>query len=185
MPAATLLLLAAALAGDVYINGVRADGLRDQVFKNVSIHIDAGGDIHIDAPNYIVRTVDPSTAAPPQPVPDSVIVAAGRHWLVTEDHQSRGQIIEVFINGALVRRINSGDPQLILDVAPWLSPGVNNITFSALPGSQPAGGALHVYLGGGHNDAGVIRLQDPDIDFVRRSSDSASGGMKDFTYTVR
>jgi hypothetical protein len=74
---------------------------------------------------------------------------------------------------------------VILDLAPWLTPGANNITFSALPGPKPGGGALHIYLGTGYNDAGVIRLHDPQIDYVRRSSDEAVGGMSDFVLTVQ
>ena len=171
MICALLALSAASLAGDLYVNGVRADGLRSQDFKGVDITIDSQGNIHVDAPNYVVRTITG--------------VARGAYWLVTEDHRSSGHSLEVYANGTLVRRIRSGDPQVILDLAPWLEPGKNNITISALPGPQPAGGALHVYIGSGSNQAGVVRLQDPDIDYVRRSSDPASGGMQDYQFTAR
>ena len=185
MFAALLCLSAVSLAGDLYVNGVRADGLRSQDFKGVDITIDSQGDIHVNAPNYVVRTITPAETEAPTSPSGVQGVARGSYWLVTEDHRSSGHSLEVYANGTLVRRIRSGDPQVILDLAPWLEPGKNNITISALPGPLPAGGALHVYIGSGSNQAGVVRLQDPDIDYVRRSSDPASGGMQDYDFTAR
>jgi len=183
--ALALLLTGIATAGDLYVNGVLANGLRDQEFKDADIRIDAEGDVHIDAPQYVVRSLDPVPVTPPNTGPSPSAVPRGVWWLVTEDQRSSGHSIELFINGALVRRISSGEPQLILDLAPWLASGLNDITFSALPGPQPSGGVLHVYLGTGQNDAGVIRMHDPEIDYARRSSDPPSGGMQDFTISVR
>ncbi len=182
---ATLLLVSTlASAAELYVNGVRATGLRDQTFTDADVHIDEHGDIHVTAPQYVVRSLDPAPApdAPLQPAASAV--SAGRYWMVTEDNRSTGHTIEVFVNGDLVRRVRSGDDQLILDLAPWLKPGSNNVTFSALPGPQPAGGILHVYMGTGYNDAGVIRLHDPQIDYARRSSDKPTGGMSDFVLGI-
>ena len=180
MLAPLLLACSLATAGDLYVNGVRATGLRGQSFDNADVRIDDNGDIHITAPNYVVRTIDPLPAPAPATSPEQGAISAGRYWLVTEDNRSSGHTIEVFVNGDLVRRVRSGEPQLILDLAPWLTPGSNNVTFSTLPGPQPGGGVLHVYMGTGHNDAGVIRMHDPQIDYARRSSDAPSGEMVDF-----
>jgi hypothetical protein len=182
MWAALLLVLATASAGELYINGVRATGLRDQSFEDADVRIDEQGDIHITAPRYVIRSLDP---VPSEPTLQASAVSAGRYWLVTEDNRSTGHTIEVFVNGDLVRRVRSGEPQLILDLAPWLTPGANNVTFSALPGPQPGGGVLHLYMGTGYNDAGVIRLHDPQIDYARRSSDEPTGGMVDHILNVQ
>lgn len=185
MWAVLLLAVAAASAGELYINGVRATGLRDQSFADADVQIDEHGDIHITAPQYVVRSLDPVPTTPQQPQARASAVTTGHYWMVTEDHRSTGHTIEVFVNGELVRRVRSGEPQLILDLGPWLTPGSNNITFTALPGPTPGGGALHVYMGTGYNDAGVIRLQDPQIDYVRRSTDEPAGGMKDYVFSVQ
>jgi hypothetical protein len=182
---ATLLLLAAtASGGELYINGVLATGLREQSFEDVDVRIDEHGDIHITAPRYSVRSLEPDPGEPAAPPPVQT-VSSGRYWMVTEDHRSSGHTVEVLINGKLVRRVRSTEPQLILDLGPWLVPGNNIVSFSALPGPQPSGGALHVYMGAGYNDAGVIRLNDPQIDYVRRSSDPATGGMVDLVLSVQ
>ncbi len=185
MWAALLLAVATGAAGELYVNGVRATGMRDQTFEDADVHIDEHGDIHITAPRYVIHSLEPEPTPAPQPTPQASEVSAGQYWLVTEDHRSSGHTVEVFVNGNLVRRVRSGEPQLILDLGPWLVRGTNNITFSALPGPQPGGGALHVYMGTGYNDAGVIRLHDPQIDYVRRSSDEPTGGMTDAVLSVR
>lgn len=179
-----LLFASLASAGELYVNGVRATGLRDQSFEGADVRIDAQGDIHITAPNYVVHSLEPEVPTPAPP-PAAQAVSAGRYWLVTEDHRSSGHTVEMFVNGNLVRRIRSGDPQLILDLGPWLIVGSNDVTFSALPGPQPAGGAMHVYIGTGYNDAGVIRLHDPQIDYVRRSTEEPTGGMVDYVLNVQ
>jgi hypothetical protein len=182
---ALLLLASLASAAELYVNGVRATGLRSQQFEDADVRIDEHGDIHITAPRYVVQSLEPQQPSAPSPQPQASAVTPGRYWLVTEDHRSSGHTVEVFANGDLVRRVRSGEPQVILDLSPWLTPGSNNITFSALPGPQPGGGALHIYMGTGYNDAGVIRLHDPQIDYVRRSSDQAVGGMSDHVLTVQ
>lgn len=58
------LWLAAANAGDVYLNGVRADVLPVMSMENVTIRFDASGNIWIDAPMYRVSVVPSSTPAP-------------------------------------------------------------------------------------------------------------------------
>ena len=62
MLAPLLALCSLALAGDLYVNGVKATGLRGQTFDNADVRIDDSGDIHITAPNYVVRTIDPLPA---------------------------------------------------------------------------------------------------------------------------
>ncbi|MCP3144926.1 hypothetical protein [Pyxidicoccus xibeiensis] len=55
-----------ALAGSVFLNGVKIDGVTNQKFEKATVRIDEAGNIHIDAPGYAARvsTVTPSAAAP-------------------------------------------------------------------------------------------------------------------------
>ncbi|WP_257459041.1 hypothetical protein [Archangium lipolyticum] len=65
--ALAVLLPASALAGSVYLNGVRIDGVTNQKFdKPTSVRIDEKGDVYIEAPGYAVKLVNapPSTPAP-------------------------------------------------------------------------------------------------------------------------
>jgi hypothetical protein len=79
--ALTALLPASALAGSVFLNGVRIDGVTNQKFeKPASVRIDEKGDVYIEAPGYAVKMVNappstpapvatPAPAAPPAPAP--------------------------------------------------------------------------------------------------------------------
>lgn len=58
------LWLAAANAGDIYLNGVRADVLPVMSMENVTVRFDASGNIWIDAPMYRVSVVPSGTPAP-------------------------------------------------------------------------------------------------------------------------
>jgi hypothetical protein len=66
------LLPGAALAGSVFLNGVRIDSVRGQSFEKVTVRIDDQGNVHIDAPHYAVRTESvraPAPAVAPAPAP--------------------------------------------------------------------------------------------------------------------
>jgi len=67
-----LLLPLSALAGSVFLNGVRIDGVTNQKFEKVaSVRIDDQGNVYIDAPAYAVKLVN----APPAPAPAPAVAA--------------------------------------------------------------------------------------------------------------
>lgn len=57
------LLASAALAGAVYVNGVRADVLPEVVLERCTVRLDGQGNVFIDAPGYKVNITDPGEAA--------------------------------------------------------------------------------------------------------------------------
>lgn len=188
-----LWLAGSARAGSLYVNGIQADGLRNFDFTDVNVHVDDQGNIWIDAPHYKVEVEGPGQAQLSGPAPGAAStarvpqtangVALGTWWLVTEDDGSTGQQVEVRVNGSLVYVVRSGQKQVILDIGPYLHKGANRITFTALPGT-PGGGALAVYVGQGRNEAGVVYVEQPLITYVRRSTDSPTGGSRFFTINV-
>lgn len=113
---------------EIYINGVRADRVADVEMQGVNLRFDEKGNLWIDAPNHRVEVED---AGPSQP---AAAVPAARYWLVTDDQDSSGHTIDVVVNGVLVRKIRSGEPQLILDLAPFLRSGPNTVICNAIPG---------------------------------------------------
>lgn len=199
---AFLLLTQAAFAGSVYINGVRVDVLPEVTVTNATVRLDSQGNVWIDAPGYRVQVLQTgqavnvppagsSQAAPqrtqaasqPDPASGAARIGTGVWWLVTEDNTSSGHALEIIVNGALVRRIVSGDPQLLFDIGPYLRHGSNAVVINALPGPTPGGGALSVYIGRGNNLSGTIRLDSPDVTYSRRASDGGSGG-RQYTLTI-
>jgi hypothetical protein len=106
-------------------------------------------------------------------------------WLVTEDDGSTGHTLEVLVNGTLVRRVASGQPQLILDVGAYLRRGANTVVVQGVPGGSPAGGPLSIYLGRGNTLSGTLRLDNPEVAFSARASDGAGGSpTRQYTLTV-
>lgn len=176
---AALLATAPADAGSVYVNGVRADGLEGQRFEDVDVHIDPKGNIWIDAPRYTVEVADGSPSPTPAAVP------AGRYWLVSEEGGSRGHTVDVVINGELVRKVRSGDKQVILDLREWLRPGANTVVFTAPGAADASGGALQLHVGTGSTSSGTLILDDPEITFVRRSDGARRPASRTFSLTVR
>ena len=201
-----------AAAGDVYLNGIRADVLPVMSMENVTVRFDAQGNIWVDAPTYRVRvsTGDAPAAVPPastypattapvvvppapvvyRPEPSALptarprpTVASGSWWLVTEDNDSVGHDVEVMVNGVSVRHVRSGESQIILDLGAWLQPGNNTITLNAAPGGY-AGGAFMVYVGKGRADDGTVRLEAPDIRYARRAVDLAAGATRTYTLVI-
>ena len=164
--------------GTIYVNGVRADGLRDFDFRDVAVRVDANGDVWIDAPNYKIEvtggTVDTEVAP----------VEAGKWWMVTQDNNSGEHSLQLLVNGELAKEVKSGDSQVILDLAPFLKKGENTILINAQPGSTPTGGDLMIYVGSGSNNSGTVSMSSPDVVYARRASDSPSGGSRSYTLTI-
>lgn len=197
-------LLPSLLAGSVYINGVRADLLPEVTLNDATVRFDSQGNIWIDAPGYRVEVLPPAEYAgsrstspsAPAPTPPAAAVATvppvsgasasrvplATWWLVSEDNASSGQALEVVVNGTLAKRIASGDPQIILDLAPWLRPGPNTVVITPVPNGAQGGGALVLYAGRGANLSGTIHLDNPDVVYTRRAADG--GGARQFTLTV-
>ena len=105
-------LLSVALAADVYLNGVAVDVLPDATLANVTVRLDPSGKVWITAPQYNVQEV-PATAAPR---PSAAAVPPGRWWLVSQDDSGGGHVVDVVINGVTVRRVQSGEAQILVDV---------------------------------------------------------------------
>lgn len=131
--AATLLApLGAASTADarsIYLNGVRIDGVTDQVFENCTVRIDGTGSVHIEAKGYKVQKVDAdiATGGPGgEPVQET-------YWLVV-DETAPGRVqwdLDVLVNGRLARKIPWQAAAAQVDVTRFLYQGSNRIHFRA------------------------------------------------------
>ncbi|RKH48496.1 hypothetical protein D7Y23_20090 [Corallococcus sp. AB050B] len=149
-----------ALAGSVFLNGVKIDGVTNTRFEKATVRIDAEGNVHIDAPGYAARvttvTPTPATPAPATPppaaaVPDAGVVAPApapaapatpaaspgritqRYWLVTEQ-TTPGMTdfdIDVYVNSRWLRRLRNNEDQVVMDITSQLRPGANAVTLIA------------------------------------------------------
>ena len=146
-----------ALAGPaVTLNGVNIAGVANQKFENVTVTIDADGNLDIQAKGYAARVsgtpaagtnaLPPVSPRPvtPAPIPVSASAsgtaastsrsgqAARRYFLATEQSQPDGTQydVEVFINASWIRVLKSTDPQVVTEITRYLRPGTNKVTLS-------------------------------------------------------
>ena len=156
-------LLGSAAASVLYVNGVRADGLRDFAFEEVDVRIDEQGNVWITAPHYDVAVDAHARAATTTPAAPTAAASNTRYWLVTEDQASHGQTVEIWINEKLVKMLNSGQSGLQVDLTPFLHDGANTVVlYGTAKGS--AGGAIRIRIGTGSLVNGKVSLSKTDID---------------------
>ncbi len=179
-------VLGPAHAVDVYVNGVLVSGLKDQVLEEVTVTFDASGDVYIDAPQVRIGRSgsEPRTVEPAQPPVVATDVPLGRWWLVARDTGSTGGEIDVRVNGVLVRVIRSGEPQVLVDLAPFLHRGENQVTFTARATGPVTGDPLQVWVGAGSNDGGMLELGRPEITFSPGEQDLAVGITQVYTLVI-
>jgi hypothetical protein len=147
--AALALALAAgtAVAGDVYVNGVKVTGALKNVDLDASkVSFDAQGDIRITAPGYKVEVEGPAQAPPVAP--------AQRVWLVVNVPAPGHYKTGVQVNGQALVEIPAESQQYVKEITDGLHPGANGVLFTFYPQpNAPAGApvdALDILVGEGN-----------------------------------
>ena len=109
-----------ALLASVFLNGVNIDGLRSQSFEKCrSIKIDDRGDVHLDCPGYQVEA-QAAPATPPPPVVAAAMAgppaAISKHYFLVTDQTDGAAAqydVDVFVNSKWIRKVKSGDAQIV------------------------------------------------------------------------
>ena len=167
-------LAATAEARSVYLNNVNIDSLTSQKFENCTVEIDAKGNVFITAKGYRVE-VGPATP-PPSARP------AKRYWLVTEK-SARGMDewdIEVFINNQFVKKLQSKDEQIYLEVTKYFAGGTNQVMMIAkkrIEGERKSTAPQHysrVIIGEGEMAKDTIVIEKQLLDYKRNASEMGS-----------
>jgi hypothetical protein len=122
---------AAAYAEDIFLNGVKVNGLTDQDFKTAKVRFDAKGNVHITVDNISVSV---------QGEPDKVAQTRPQrlehaYFLVTSQTNpgSTQFDIDININGKQVTRVRSADKrQVTINITKHLRPGKNLVVFTAI-----------------------------------------------------
>lgn len=193
------LALAVALAGAagpagagprVTLNGVAIDGVTSQRFENATVVVDERGDVHIEAKGYAVRTVELPAgavgaaglpAARPEAAPDQ---PAGpgrlsrRYFLVTE-HAAPGTQFDlaVFVNARWIREVKASEPQVVMEITRYLSPGANRIVLATTKrldedrASTSKDVALRMLVAEGKVGADRVTIDSPLLDATRTAAE--------------
>lgn len=178
-----------AWARKVFLNGVRIDGITNQTFHKVKVHIDTNGDIHISGKQYKVqvsgqtppaRPVNPPT--PPtqtDPPPQQPTLPVGERpsdgYIVVIQRsgaQASGYSLQLIINGQKARKVDINTEQDVVKVTRFLKKGHNEIIVEAYKENTTAAGTIKLMLGIGRLEGGRVFIQKPyKLEYTRSSSD--------------
>ncbi len=186
-----LLLLAAgsAVAGSIFLNGTRIDGITNQKFEKCTVTIDAKGNVLIEAPGYAVQGDSgkgQTSAANPS------ATATKRYWLIKEEnYPGKTQYdIDIYINSVWFKRIHSNDEQVIQEITKYLRPGSNVIHLAASKnvGKQRKSFSKQVYMriiiGEGNIGGNNVMIENPLVQY-KRTADETQNFNDEFTITVQ
>jgi hypothetical protein len=172
------------LIASVFLNGVNIDGLRGQTFEKCrAVKIDDRGDLHLDCPGYQVESPAPAAAAAPSvPVAQAGLlpVAISKHyWLVTEQTEAGAAQydLDLFVNSKWIRKVKSGEDQIVLEITKYLQPGPNKVLVAATKhveaGRKSASAAAYVKVIVGEGEAGGnnVMIDNPLIECKRTAAE--------------
>ncbi len=203
-----------AFAGDVYINGVKADVLPVMTMEDVSVRFDQSGNVWIDAPLYRVTVVSPPasqpaapatsytapppaytapaaayTAPPPAytaPPPPAVATpaVAPGTWWVVTEDNDSSGHDVELLINGALVRQIRSGEGQVILDVGGWLRRGQNTVELRDAGTRYGGGVFVVYIGRGSDSGGTVRMDAPDVRYTRRATDLQSTGSKQFTLNV-
>jgi len=184
-----LLFSGSALAGSVYLNGVKIDGVTNQKFEKATVRIDEKGNVLIEAPGYAVKQVEggPSEV----PVSNSGVIQK-QYFLVTEQNVvgMSEYDIDLYVNSKWVRKLKSAEDQIVSEITRNLVPGKNTVMFIAKKVAPEARKSLssnhffRIIIGEGTMSGDHVMIDNPVVRFERTAANTDDVS-KEFSLTAR
>ena len=179
------------LAGSIYLNGTRIDGVTSQKFEKCTVTIDDKGDVYIHAPGYAVH----GQASTPAPKTKTVVVPSGstnRYWLVKdENYPGKTQYdVDIYINSVWFKRVRSNKEQVVQEITKYLRAGSNVVHFAATKniGQQRKSFSPQVYMriiiGEGNIGGNNVMIENPLIQYKRTANETQNFN-DEFTISVK
>lgn len=184
-----LLLSGSALAGSVYLNGVKIDGVTSQKFDKATVRIDEKGNVLIEAPGYAVKQLE---AGPPDGPANTTGVITRQYFLVTEQNVvgMTEYDIDMYVNSKWIRKLKSSEDQIVSEITKNLVPGKNTVMFIAKkvsPDARKSLSASHffrVIIGEGTMSGDHVMIDNPVVKFERTAANTDDLS-KEFSLTAR
>ena len=182
-----LLFSGTALAGSVYLNGVKIDGVTNQKFEKVTVRIDDKGNVLIEAPGYAVKQVE----GQPADVPAAATIA--KHYFLVTEQNVVGMSeydVELYVNSKWIRKLRSSEDQIVSDITRYLVPGKNNVMFIAKKVATEARKSLskehffRIIIGEGTMSGDHVMIDNPVVKFERTAADNTDTS-QEFSLTAR
>jgi hypothetical protein len=182
-----IVVLAAGLSRDVwatevFFNGVRVSGLKNQSFKNCSVRFDNDGNVHVTAKGYSVKRVDQSGGSQAAAKTPGV----SKQYYLYAKSSKPGFVqydIDVYINGKWIRKIRNAERQVVLDISRRLRKGKNIVHFAATKNyggkgrlSTSAVDEVKVFIGLGSKGGGTVNITTTLADFKANAGSTKNFG---------
>jgi hypothetical protein len=189
-PALIFLLLysGTVLAGSVYLNGVKIDGVTNQKFEKVTVRIDEKGNVLIEAPGYAVKQVEGQAT---EPAPTGGFIA--KHYFLVTEQNVIGMTeydIDLYINSKWIRKLKSSEDQIVTDITKNLVAGKNQVMFIAKKVAPDARKSLskehffRIIIGEGTMSGDHVLIDNPVVKFERTANDN-NDTSQEFALTAR
>jgi hypothetical protein len=183
-------VLIATLVAATFLNGVNIDRVRGQSFEKCkSVRIDEKGNVYLECPAYHVE--DPGSSSIPVAAAGFASNGLSKHYfLVTEqkDGASAQYDVDVYVNAKWLRRIKSGEEQIVVDITRYLQPGANKLLFAATKqGGRKSGGPgsfVRVVVGEGESSGAQVLIDNPLVE-LRRTAAESENVNEEFTIQAR
>jgi hypothetical protein len=189
-------MLTLLVAASVFLNGVNIDGVRAQNFdKCRAARIDEKGNVYLDCPGYqadSMASAGATASLPTIPVAGASVVPqrlARHYFLVTEqsDGAAAQYDVDVYVNSKWVRKVRSGDEQIVLDISRYLNPGTNKLLFAATKRVAKQGAPtsfVRLIVGEGESSGSQVLIDNPLVE-CRRSAAEVDNVNEEFTLQAR
>jgi hypothetical protein len=135
-----------------------------------------------------------AAGAPPPPLATAgwATTITKHYWLVTEqnDGAAAQYDVDVFVNSKWVRKVKSGDGQMVLEITRYLQPGANKLLFAATKRleagrkSTAARSYLKLIVGEGEAGGNNVMIDNPLIE-VKRTAAETDNLNEEFTIQGR
>lgn len=186
------------LAASIFLNGVNIDGVHAQSFEKCrNVRIDEKGNLHLDCPGYQAEKVVGSGGGAPMVLPTIPVAGASvvpqnlskHYFLVTEqsDGASAQYDVDVYVNSKWIRKVRSGDEQIVLDISRFLSAGPNRLLFAATKRGATAGppsSFVRFIVGEGESSGAQVLIDNPLLECKRTAAESDNVN-EEFTVQAR
>jgi hypothetical protein len=186
-------MLTLLLAASVFLNGVNIDGVRAQSFEKCrSARVDEKGNVFLECPGYQAESMGSAASLPTIPVAGASISPprlSKHYFLVTEQNEGAAAQydVDVYVNSKWVRKVRSGDEQIVLDISRYLNPGANKLLFAATKRaskvSAPAS-FVRFIVGEGESSGAQVLIDNPLLE-CKRSGAEVDNVNEEFTLQAR
>jgi hypothetical protein len=187
-------MLTLLLAASVFLNGVNIDGVRAQNFEKCrSARVDEKGNVYLECPGYQAESMGSAGASLPTiPVAGASISPprlSKHYFLVTEQNEGAAAQydVDVYVNSKWVRKVRSGDEQIVLDISRYLNPGANKLLFAATKRVAKASvptSFVRLIVGEGESSGAQVLIDNPLLE-CKRSGAEVDNVNEEFTLQAR